>query len=158
MPLLRWLAEVASNLFVPRQAVGVLAVIVNAEGSVLLARHATRPNDPWGLPGGWVGACELPDDAVLREVEEELGLALPLRGYVGSHVHDYGRLRPRGITLVYRLDAWHRDDEPVRPRTWEVIETRWASVAEVCAAVPPPTAAKVREALAFPDRGTIGAP
>lgn len=100
---------------------------------------------------------ELPEDAVLREVEEELSLALPLRGYVGSHLHDYGRLRPRGLTLVFRLDAWHTDHEAVPPRTWELVETRWVTPEEACTMVHPRTAAKIREAIVLPERGTIGA-
>jgi len=147
IPPLRILAGVASNLFAPRQAIGVLAVIVNAEGRVLIAHHATRPHEPWGLPGGWLNGRERPELGVLREIEEELGLAVTLRGYVGSHPHDYGRLLPRGLTLLFRLDAPGADSTPVPPRTWEITATRWATVEEACPLMHPRTAAVLREAM-----------
>lgn len=148
IPFLRVLAEVSEHLFAPRQSIGVLAVIVNADGHVLLAEHATRPQEPWGLPGGWLGKRELPEDGVLREVTEELDLPVALDGYVGSHVHDYGRRMPRGLTLVYRLATPLSDDDPVAPLTWEVVRTRWATVDEACAIVHPRTARLIRLAVA----------
>src|SRR5688572_16138386 len=43
-------------------------------GKVLLAYQAYRRR--WSFPGGGVGAGETPEAAALREVREELGLAL----------------------------------------------------------------------------------
>src|SRR5690606_33141812 len=104
-PLLLRLMEFAENFFAPRQPIGVLAVVVNADGHILVAQHATRPHEPWGLPGGWLARREVPERGVLREVGEELGIPVTLEGYVGSHEHDYGWLPPRGLTLVYRLSS-----------------------------------------------------
>ncbi len=146
-PLLRALAEFAENFFAPRQPIGVLATIVNADGHVLIAHHATRPHEPWGLPGGWLDRRERPEDGVVREVAEELGIPVTLEAYVGSHVHDYGWLPPRGLTLMFRLATPLSDTDAVRPRTWELAETRWAAVDEVCALIHPRTAALVRQAL-----------
>jgi len=156
VPFLRVIAEVAENLFAPRQAVGVLALIVNADGHILVAHHATRPHEPWGLPGGWVASRELPEDAVLREVEEELGIPVTFAGYAGSHPHDYGRLRPRGLTFVYRLDSPLSSEDVVRPRTWEVVRTRWVAADEACAMLHPFTAERVREALQQPRPSLAG--
>jgi len=148
---LRLMAGLASHLFAPRQAVGVLAVIVNAEGRVLLAHHATRPHAPWGLPGGWIDRRERPEDGVLREVAEELDLRVMLGGYLGSHAHDYGVLLPRGLTLLYRLEAPGADGTPVVPRTWEITETRWATVEDASAVLHPRTAAVLRDAMSPPN-------
>jgi ADP-ribose pyrophosphatase YjhB (NUDIX family) len=60
----------------PRYRVGVLAIVMNASGEVLLLRHRFRASDPWGPPGGWLEAHENPRDGLAREVQEELGLAI----------------------------------------------------------------------------------
>ncbi|MGE3960303.1 MAG: NUDIX hydrolase [Dehalococcoidia bacterium] len=150
IPVLRTLAEFAENFFAPRQPIGALAIIVNADGHILIANHATRPHEPWGLPGGWLDRCERPEDGVLREVAEELGIPVTLEAYVGSHEHDYGWLPPRGLTLLFRLATPLTDAGTVRALTWEIAETRWATVEEVCAVVHPRTAAIVRRAMEVP--------
>jgi 8-oxo-dGTP diphosphatase len=60
----------------PQFRVGVLALVVNARGEVLLLRHRFRAGDPWGLPGGWLEPREDPRQGLARELQEELGLAL----------------------------------------------------------------------------------
>ena len=147
VPALRTLAEMAETFFAPRQAVGVLGVIVNADGGILMACHATRPSEPWGLPGGWLDRGEIPEAGMLREVAEELDIPVRLDRYVGTHVHDNGRFRPRGLTLVYRLSTPLTSADEVRSRTWEVTRTRWVRFEEACAMVHPRTAVKIREAM-----------
>lgn len=147
VPFLKTIAGIAEHLFTPRQPIGVLAVIVNANGHILVAHHATRPHEPWGLPGGWLERRELPEVGVLREVEQELDIPVTLDRYVGSHVHDYGRLLPRGLTLVFRLLSPLSDTDQVMPRTWELAGTRWVTTEEACAMVHPRTAARIRAAM-----------
>ncbi len=67
---------------------GVKAAIFNDEGAVLLVRHTYV--DGWHLPGGGVERDETAEDAVAREVLEELGLQVTgtpeLRGvYFAPH-------------------------------------------------------------------------
>jgi 8-oxo-dGTP pyrophosphatase MutT (NUDIX family) len=52
-------------------ALGVHALIVDAEGKVLLARHSYMTG--WSLPGGGVGRGEPPLTALKRELREEIG-------------------------------------------------------------------------------------
>ena len=59
----------------PRFRVGVLAVIVNSRGEVLLLDHRFRASDPWGVPGGWLERLEAPEEGLLRELREELAHA-----------------------------------------------------------------------------------
>jgi 8-oxo-dGTP diphosphatase len=56
--------------------VSAAAVIVNAEGKVLLLNHLLRPYSGWGLPGGFLTAAEQPEDAIRREIREETGMEL----------------------------------------------------------------------------------
>lgn len=57
-----------------RMAAGVL--FFDAGGRVLLVDPVYK--DPWEIPGGVVDADESPGRAAVREVQEELGLTLPL--------------------------------------------------------------------------------
>lgn len=54
---------------------GCNVVICNLDGDVLLLRHSYGPR-VWALPGGGVGRSETPEDAVRREIREELDIAL----------------------------------------------------------------------------------
>lgn len=130
IPLLRNLAEFAAGLLAPRQPVGAAGVIVNTEGHVLLALHRTRPSAPWGIPGGWLHRGERPEDGVLREVREELDIEVSLERYVCSYEHWLGRLRPRGLSLAFRLRSDLDSTVEVRPRSWEIAATRWSDIEE----------------------------
>ena len=56
--------------------VSAAAIITNEQRQVLLLNHVLRPFYGWGLPGGFIGVREQPEDAIRREVREETGLEL----------------------------------------------------------------------------------
>jgi mutator protein MutT len=64
-----------------RQVVGV--VIYNRHGEILLQQRDDKPGLPyaghWTFFGGAVEAGETPEEAIIRELQEELELSLPLR-------------------------------------------------------------------------------
>jgi ADP-ribose pyrophosphatase YjhB (NUDIX family) len=49
-------------------------VVVRRGDDVLLVRHTYGRRWEWDLPGGFINHDEAPQDAVLRELEEEVGL------------------------------------------------------------------------------------
>lgn len=49
-------------------------VVVRRGEEVLLVRHTYGRQSEWDLPGGFMNADEPPQDAALRELDEELGL------------------------------------------------------------------------------------
>jgi ADP-ribose pyrophosphatase YjhB (NUDIX family) len=53
---------------------GVLAVVVDNEGRVLLLDHVYRSEFPWALPSGWVRRGEQLEEAITREIREEVRL------------------------------------------------------------------------------------
>jgi 8-oxo-dGTP diphosphatase len=58
----------------PRFAVTAGAIITDGHGRVLLLKHRFRPGSGWGLPGGFIEKGEQPEDALRRELREEIGL------------------------------------------------------------------------------------
>jgi 8-oxo-dGTP pyrophosphatase MutT (NUDIX family) len=89
--------------FVARpRAFGVHAVPVTPEGKVVLVRHTYASG--WRLPGGGRGRGEEPRAAILRELEEEIGL----HGWTAiRHIVDFEH-RPdfrRGEGSLFRIDS-----------------------------------------------------
>ncbi|HEY9081458.1 RNA pyrophosphohydrolase [Magnetovibrio sp.] len=52
---------------------GVGAVLLNADGLVFVAKRIDTPGDAWQLPQGGIDADEDPREAVMRELDEEIG-------------------------------------------------------------------------------------
>ncbi|HMJ92603.1 MAG TPA: NUDIX domain-containing protein [Allosphingosinicella sp.] len=107
-PLLRLAMTAAQHIrrafwFVTRpKAFGVHAVALTPAGKVVLVRH-TYANG-WRLPGGGIGRREEPLAAILRELEEEIGLE---RWGKVSRIVDFEH-RPdfrRGHGTLFRVDG-----------------------------------------------------
>lgn len=125
---LRGLLGFAVRLGAPHHRVGVLALIRDAEGRLLLGEHTFRPWNPWGLLGGWMETGEPPEDAVRRELEEELGAEA--RADVGRLVwagqHRY-RGEPPGVSLIFECSL--RGGLPsILPL--ELLQLRWMPESE----------------------------
>jgi ADP-ribose pyrophosphatase YjhB (NUDIX family) len=80
------------RLVQPRFTVGVVGVVRDQEGRVLLVEHLLHPKTPWGLPGGWLERDEQPDDAVRRELREELGIEVEVSAPILAELHFRGHL------------------------------------------------------------------
>jgi 8-oxo-dGTP diphosphatase len=52
------------------------AIVVDQAGRVLLLKHRFRAGSGWGIPGGFIESGEQPEEAVRRELREEVGLEL----------------------------------------------------------------------------------
>lgn len=63
--------------------IGAFALIFNEQSHVLLCHR--RDLDLWNLPGGGMEAGESPWDAVIREVEEEVGLIVEVERLAGVY-------------------------------------------------------------------------
>lgn len=60
----------------PKKRMGAGALFRNAQQQLLLVKPSYKPG--WEIPGGVVEYNESPYEACLREVQEELGLQVPL--------------------------------------------------------------------------------
>ena len=78
-----------------------VAVLIVTAGRVVLLWHEKLAR--WLPPGGHIEPDELPDEAALREVEEETGLRVRLLGERGLPITDpslpHQLVRPQGIQL-----------------------------------------------------------
>jgi len=89
----------------PRPMVTVDAVVFTYSGHRAQVLLINRKNEPfkgkWALPGGFVGMDEELEDAVVRELAEETGLA----GVQLEQMHTFGKVgrdpRGRQITIVF---------------------------------------------------------
>jgi ADP-ribose pyrophosphatase YjhB (NUDIX family) len=79
-----------------RVSVGVCALVQDARGRLLLTHHTYR-EQPWGLPGGFIGRREQPGAALARELCEELGI----QAIIGPLVYAETWLPGQHMTLYY---------------------------------------------------------
>ena len=50
------------------------ALVFDEEGRILLLEHEFRPDSRWGIPGGFLNNREQPEEALRRELREEVAL------------------------------------------------------------------------------------
>src|SRR5690606_29722830 len=62
----------------PKYTVGTIPFVFRDDGRVLLVRHSYKTG--WATPGGFVNRREVAADAAVREVREEVGLAVRVVG------------------------------------------------------------------------------
>jgi ADP-ribose pyrophosphatase YjhB (NUDIX family) len=104
-----------------------VAGLISDGTRVLLVRRAAVPRIGfWALPAGYMDADELPEEAVVREIEEETGIVVAVNGLHGI-VPLAGWNERRGILIVYRAEPIGgelvaRDD---------VSDARWFAAAEL---------------------------
>ncbi|MGY2873577.1 8-oxo-dGTP diphosphatase [Marmoricola sp. URHA0025 HA25] len=104
----------------------VVGVAMLHGGRVLAARRSYPPEvaGRWEFPGGKVDPGEMPEEAVVREVSEELGCLVEVTGWLEPEV-------PIRDDLVLRVaTAALVGDEPV-PRHGEHDAIRWLRVGEI---------------------------
>jgi ADP-ribose pyrophosphatase YjhB (NUDIX family) len=71
-------------------ASAVAVLIGRGDGKTLFIRRAKEPaRGKLGMPGGFVDAGESAEEALAREVREEVGLEVHELRYVGSHANLY---------------------------------------------------------------------
>lgn len=87
--------------------VAVVGFITNQERVLLIQRAVDPEKGKWALPGGYMDAGELPEEALKRELMEEVGLAVEIETLMGTHPLFYADSEAKiqvnvGVVLVYR--------------------------------------------------------
>jgi ADP-ribose pyrophosphatase YjhB (NUDIX family) len=95
-----------------------VAVVLGDETGVLLGRRCIDPGSGlWSFPAGYVNRGEVLEEAAVREVLEELGLAITLTGVVGVYSE-------RGEPVVLVVYAGEIEAGEPHPDGREVSEVR----------------------------------
>lgn len=79
----------------------VVAAIVEYEGEVLLARNARWPPEWFALITGFLEKDETPEEGIVREVKEEIGLDAEVQSLVGV----YPFLMRNEVIMAYHVIA-----------------------------------------------------
>jgi 8-oxo-dGTP diphosphatase len=115
--------EIQRHTSVLRVAVGV---VCNDVGEVLIARRAAKAHQGglWEFPGGKVEQGETVEDALRRELREELSIVVDAARPLIKIAHDYG---DKQVLLdVWRVEAFNGE-----PQGLEGQPIRWAAVEEL---------------------------
>lgn len=75
----------------------VVSILLARRGKVLMLQRANEPlRNYWVLPGGFIRIDETPQEAIIRETKEEIGIVPQLKRIIGVYRIDND---PRGIHL-----------------------------------------------------------
>lgn len=113
----------------------VAAALVDIDGRVLLQqRPAGKPlAGLWEFPGGKVEPGETPEDALIRELEEELGIAVPHACLAPAAFASAPLAERHLLLLLYITRKWSGV-----PRALEAAALRWVRPSEMHNLAMPP--------------------
>jgi NAD+ diphosphatase len=113
----------------PRVDPAVIMLVTDAADRILLARGPQWPADRRSILAGFVEPGESLEQAVAREVLEEVGLAVRDVRYLGSQPWPL----PRSLMLGFTAKA--DGDVPLRPDPEEILDAAWYTRDELRASV-----------------------
>lgn len=114
----------------PAAAVG--GVIVDPRGRMVVLVRGKEPGKGlWDLPGGFVDPGETAEEALAREIREEVGLEVAAMRYLGSwpNVYHYGGIAYRTLDFGFACEA--TGVEKARPMDGEAERVLLLELAEI---------------------------
>jgi NAD+ diphosphatase len=113
----------------PRVDPAVIMLVYDASDRVLLARGPSWPVDRRSILAGFVEPGESLEQAVAREVREEVGITVADIRYLGSQPW------PLPQSLMLGFTARADDGQELRPDASEIVDAAWYSRADLRAAI-----------------------
>jgi len=81
--------------------VPVVAAVVELDGNYIIARNTEWPTGYFSVIAGYLEKGETPEQAVIRELQEELGLT----GIVIRYIGNYSFLKKNQLIIAYEIQA-----------------------------------------------------
>ncbi|WP_299879618.1 8-oxo-dGTP diphosphatase MutT [uncultured Cocleimonas sp.] len=109
-----------------------VAVIINQNKEILIAKRSQdqHQGNKWEFPGGKVEANETSEDALRREILEELGIQVQSSSEMTSITHEYIEENPENNKTVI-LDVFDVRKWQGEPKGVEGQPIRWITVEEI---------------------------
>ena len=122
----------------------VAAALADGEGRILLQQRAPGRTMAglWEFPGGKVDAGELPEAALVRELREELGIAVAAADLVPAAFASAPLGERHMLLLLYLCRHWQGEPEPL-----DASALRWEAPAAMRALAMPPADAPLVDLL-----------
>lgn len=95
-------------------------IILTHNREVILIKH-TYKHDAYSLPGGGIKKKEQPEEAVVREVKEELGISIERPVYLGSFLSSGEHKKD----TVFAYTAGLKSKEGIHIDNVEIDEVKW---------------------------------
>ena len=108
-----------------RNWIPVVTALLHKDGRLLLGRRPKGSlQGQWEFPGGKIELGETPEEALKRELIEELGIEAEIGGLRFATTHTYG---DRGVLLLfYDVNFWKGE-----PKSQHHTELKWVPPDEV---------------------------
>ena len=110
----------------PRMRAVVAALILRGKEVFICQRKAgTAMGLQWEFPGGKIESGETPEEALRRELEEELGIQAKIGPFIAEVQHNYRN----GGSIHLRFFAVHHFEGKFQNRVFE--DMRWAELQDL---------------------------
>lgn len=106
--------------------VGCGALIINGSGETLLLKRTSKSRNEagfWSKPGGGIEFGEKVEDAVKREIREELGVEVELVKFLGFTNHIIEKEKQHWIAFNYLAKITNGEPKNLEPEKHE--EIKW---------------------------------
>ena len=99
----------------------VVAAVIERDGLILIARRKATGHHPlkWEFPGGKVEPDEAPEQAIVRELAEELAIQARIDREMMRYQYQYAERSPI-LLIFYRVDQFTGE-----PRNLQFEQIRW---------------------------------